>query len=110
MAYDTRIHLFANNAAGTLRIPVNNTQVTLLLQVDEGAAFPSPASGEIFKLTVYNPVTGAREVMHCTSRDGDSLTVERGQEDTTAQAFTAGCRAELKLTAETLHYLQALLT
>src|SRR5690606_25480598 len=42
---------------------------------------------------------GALEIMYCTERQGDILTVTRGQENTGPFSFGAGDRVELRLTA-----------
>lgn len=109
MAFDERQHLFANNASSTLLANINDVQTTIQLPAGEGERFPTPGLNQIFKLTVVDYTTGTREIMHCTARDGDELTVERGQEDTDAHTFDAGVLVQLRVTAETLHYLQWLL-
>src|SRR5690606_32111243 len=42
------------------------------------------------------------EIMRCTARNGDTLTVVRAQEGTSAITFSAGDVVELRLTAGTL--------
>lgn len=108
MAFDTRIHIFTNNAQSRLASEINSSQTTITVRSAEGALFPSPGVGEIFKVTVYDPLDGSREIMHCTSRSGDVLTVERGQEGTTALAFDADSPVVSAITAGTLEWLQDL--
>lgn len=109
MAFDQRQHLFANNASSRLLNGINNSQTSIQLLPGEGERFPSPGINQIFKLTVIDYVSGNREIMHVTARDGDVLTVERGQEDTIGHAFGPNTLVQLRVTAETLHYLQWLL-
>jgi hypothetical protein len=106
---DSRKHLFANNASTTLAANIGVSQTQITVSAGGGAAFPSPGINEIFKITVVDYAQGIREIMHCTARTGDVLTVERGREDTTAQAFPAGASVQLRMTSGTLHYLQYLL-
>lgn len=107
--FDQRQHLFANNASSELLNDIDPVQTTIELSASEGDRFPSPGLNQIFKITIINYVTGDREIMHVTARSGDTLTVERGREDTTGHAFAAGTLVQLRVTAETLHYLQWLL-
>lgn len=109
MAFDERQHLFANNASSRLLNDISNSQTTIELLPGEGDRFPTPDINQIFKLTIINYVTGDREILHCTARDGDVLTVERGCEDTDGHEFDANTLVQLRVTADTLHYLQWLL-
>ncbi len=106
---DSRKHLFKNNASGTLAAEITDSQTQIALQPGDGDNFPSPGVNEIFKLTVINTQNGDREIMHVTARDGDTLTVERGQEDSDPLGFNADSLVQLRMTAGTLEYLQALL-
>ena len=108
MSFDTRIHLFENNAQSRLASEINSSQTTISVRSGEGANFPSPVTGEIFKVTVYDLTLGVREIMHCTARSGDNLTVERAQEGTTALAFDADSPVVNAITAGTLEWLQDL--
>lgn len=107
--FDQRQHLFANNASSTLAVAINDSETELSLPAGEGERFPEPQVGQIFKITLVDFQTGTREIVHCTARDDDVLTVERAQEDTDAAEFPAGALLQLRVTAETLHYLQWLL-
>ncbi len=83
------IFLAANNAASQLAASITNVQTTITLAAGTGALFPSPTGSQVFTVTVEDAGTGLiREVMYCTSRTVDTLTVTRGQEGTTAHAFT----------------------
>lgn len=94
--------LFANNAASELASAVTSGAVSLTLKTGDGAKFPSPVGGDFFLVTLYQKV-GQDEINHeivkCTARVGDVLTVVRAQEGTTARAFNVDDPVELRLTA-----------
>lgn len=83
--------VFTNNANSTLASPINNTATTVVLATGTGAEFPSPGAGQYFVFTLRDAATGlVFEVMRCTVRTGDTLTVVRGQEGTSAVNWLAG--------------------
>lgn len=110
MSFDARTHLFANNALTRLAVGVAPSDTTLEVVAGAGALFPVPTYGEIFKLTVENFSTGAREIMHVVDVTGDVFTVERAQEGTSAETFAADASTivSCRLTAGTLEYLASL--
>lgn len=97
--------LFANNAASELASAVASGDVSLTLKSGDGAKFPTPSGGDFFLVTLYQKV-GQDEINHeivkCTARAGDVLTVVRAQEGTTARAFSVDDPVELRLTAGAL--------
>ncbi len=92
---------FANNAVSRLVSSITAAATTIPLQTGEGAKFPSLSADDWFPVTVIRG-DGTLEIMRCTARSGDNLTVARGQEGTTAKTFSAGDRVELRLTAGSL--------
>ena len=92
---------FANNAFGTLNAGINNSATSITLSSGQGARFPSLSSGEYFYATLID-TSNNLEVVKCTARSTDVLTVTRAQESTTAQAFAIGDRVELRVTAQGL--------
>lgn len=91
--------VFTNNATSRLASAVVGSSTALALTAGDGAKFPNPAVGtDWFPVTVIKS-TGALEVMRCTARNGDTLTVARAQEGTAALSFDVGDRIELRLTA-----------
>lgn len=92
---------FANNAFGTLNAGINNSATSLTLSSGQGARFPSLGSGEYFYATLID-TSNNLEVVKCTARSTDVLTVTRAQESTTARAFAIGDRVELRVTAQGL--------
>ena len=89
---------FANNAFGTLNAGINNSATSITLSSGQGARFPTLASGEYFYATLID-TSNNLEVVKCTARSTDVLTITRAQESTTAQAFAIGDRIELRVTA-----------
>ena len=90
--------LYQNNSASTIAANVAATDTTI--QVALGAMFPTPTGTDFFLLTLEK--AGAVEIVRCTSRVGNALTVERAQEGTTATTFSVGDLAEMRITAGTL--------
>lgn len=94
--------LFSNGASATLAVSIIDTDVTVQVQAGYGALFPSPTGGDWFVLTLEDNNANI-EVMKCTARSGDLLTVTRAQEGTPAQSFTnTVTRCELRDTKGTL--------
>lgn len=93
---------FTNNAISSLAKAVSTSERVVTLANGEGAKFPTLANGDDFLLTVFQRTAGAEanhEIMRCTARAGDVLTVERGQEGTEPHEYKIGDPAELRLTA-----------
>lgn len=102
--------LFANNATSTLTQSISDSATLVNIQLSDASKFPNPvAVGAYFLATIedknQNPVL--REIVKCTSRSNNQLTVQRAQENTTAVAFNAGVTLEIRVTAGTLDNLIA---
>lgn len=83
--------LFANNATTTLAGAVSSTSTSLALATGSGALFPNPAAGQYFVGTINSTtVPGLLEIVWCTARSGDTLTIVRAQEGTTGSGFNSG--------------------
>jgi len=82
-----------NRAASTLASGVSDSDTSWTVATGEGARFPS--SGDFH-------VTCEDEIVKCTSRSSDVLTVTRAQEGTGAAAHTSGKAVELRITAGVL--------
>jgi hypothetical protein len=89
----------ANNATSTIVTGINASDVGVVLATGDGAKFPTLAAGEYFYIT-FESSGGTYEIAKATARAGDSLTIVRAQEGTTAQSFAAGSRVELRVTAQ----------
>lgn len=96
--------LFANNADSTLRLPVLATDVTIYLAAGTGTRFPTVTPGDSFFVTLIDSL-GNVEIVECTGRAGDALTVVRGRDGTTAKAFPAGAIVDHRIVAEVLRRL-----
>ena len=91
--------IYVNNAAGVLASGIGPSDPQLMLMAGQGALFPAPQAGERFWVTIVDPSTFETEIVQCTSRAGDTLTVERGKDGTTAKSFLSGAIVEARLTA-----------
>ena len=90
--------LFANNASTTLLGNIGPTDNAISVPGGKGALFPNPADGNTFMATIES-TSGAIEIVQCTGRAGDVLTVVRGREGTLAAAFSAGDAIEMRVTS-----------
>jgi len=98
--------LFTNNAASALAQAITPTDTILKLTPGTGSYFPQPTGGNYFMLTliqITNPEVS--EIVQCTARVGDVLTVVRGQEGTQPQIFNLSDNVELRITAGSLNLL-----
>lgn len=97
--------LFKNNAASTLTYKMTDVQEVLC--VADASVFPviTPDSGDTFKLTLVGDdtleIVEAFEVYNPEGRQG--FKIRRAQEGTTAQAWPAGTRVEMRITADALN-------
>src|SRR5271170_2060880 len=95
--------VWANRAAGTLASSLTTGALTLTRTSGQGALFPSPTSPQIFPLVLSQAASpNTYEIVYCTARSTDTLTIERAQEGTTATSFSAGDNVSLEPTAGTL--------
>lgn len=92
--------LYANNVAAVTAADIGPSDTVILLSVGQGAQFPAPGVNQWFWATLIHPVSHVVEVVRCNSRSGDSLTVVRGRDNTTATAFPAGSVIEMRINAE----------
>ena len=107
--------LFANNAETVLAAALTNVATTLSVTPGTGNEFPSIAAlGEDYFLLTLFKITGGVEASHeivkVTVRAAgtpDTMTIVRAQEGTTALAYLAGDRVELRLTKGTMETLAA---
>lgn len=98
--------LFANNASAALAADINTTATTIALVAGKGALFPAPAAGSYFYATLVNQANDI-EIVKCTGRAVDTLTVERGCDGTSARSWLAGDLLEIRVTRAALHDIQA---
>jgi microcystin-dependent protein len=92
--------LNSNNAQTTLAGSISNVAVTANLQAGAGALFPNPAAGQYFVATIISAANGVdNEIVWVTNRVGDTVTMIRGQEGTSAQNWSANDLFEQRVTA-----------
>lgn len=89
---------FANNASAVLAGSINTTATTIVVNSGTGAVYPALDAGDYFYATLIDAANNL-EIVKVTARSGDTLTVVRGQEDTTARSFAAGSKLEARPTA-----------
>ena len=99
--------LAANNASTLLVSDISAASTTLQVSTGTGDLFPSPVSGtSYFKVTLTSLAAGkAKEIVHVTSRSGDTFTITRGQEGTDAAAWGSGSSVANLFTAGTFSNL-----
>jgi hypothetical protein len=87
-----------NNAYATLASGISSGALTIVLASGQGARFPTLTGSDYFWGTLVDGSNNI-EVVKVTARTSDTLTVLRGQDDTTAKAYLTGDRFELRPTA-----------
>lgn len=95
--------LAANNASTLLVSDISAASTTLQVSTGTGDQFPSPVPGtSYFKVTLTSLAAGrTKEIVHVTSRSGDTFTITRGQEGTSAAAWPSGSSVANLFTAGT---------
>ena len=93
------LNLFTNNAATTLASSILVGATSLTVSSGTGALFPTLAGGAYFYCTLSNTANTTIEIIKVTARTTDTFTIVRAQDNTSASAFTAGDKVELRLTA-----------
>jgi len=103
MALDPVVNFFRSTIA---TLPLNSGTTTMVLASGDGNKLPNPSVDGAFNLVVYNPSDPfvAPEIVRCTARTSDTLTISRGQEGTSDATKAAGIAwtVELVPTAKTI--------
>ena len=89
---------------------INNYETKLTAQATDAATSITVASatglslaaGEVYRLTIQNADASLYELVDVTAISGNTLTIERGKESTTAQAWAVGSVVLCGVTAEQL--------
>lgn len=89
---------FTNNASAQLASSISSGATSISVTTGQGALFPSLSGSDYFYATLSNS-SNVLEIVKVTARTGDVLTVTRGQDGTTANAYSAGDKIELRPTA-----------
>ncbi len=94
--------MLVNNAISRLGASLATDGLALSVAAGDGGKFPSPTAGDWFPLTLIR-ADGVREIVRCTGRVGDVMTIVRAQEGTGAVPLASGDRVELRLTVAALN-------
>jgi len=89
---------WANNATTTIASGISSGATTITVAGGTGSLFPTAGGADYFYATL-NDSSNNIEIVKVTGRSGDVMTVVRGQDGTTAQAFVGGDKFELRPTA-----------
>lgn len=90
-------YLYANFAESEIQVAMTAGQTTLQVATADASKFPSPGANQAFRAVIYNNTQ--REIVECSIRSGNILTVTRGQESTAGQVWAAGAKIALTITA-----------
>jgi len=90
----------SNNAFATLATGINSSATSITVASGQGARFPTLTASDYFYATLVD-TSNNLEIVKCTARSTDVLTVVRAQESTTARAYSTGDRIEIRITAQT---------
>lgn len=92
----------SNNAYGTLAVGITAAATSITLNAGQGARFPTLNAGEWAYATLSNSAD-LKEIIKITARSGDNLTVVRGQDGTTANAYLTGDRIDMRPVAAVMN-------
>jgi len=81
----------------TSDLPGLDTATSVTLTANSGNNFPAPVGGGRVLLTISNNSGSTEEVVECTARTGDTLTLVRGALGTAKQHFSIGDIVKLRL-------------
>jgi hypothetical protein len=93
---------FSNNAATVLAADLTTSATTIT--VSDGSVFPALSASEHTYVTLED-LSANREVVKVTAISSNTLTVVRGQDGTSARAFSTADKCELRITAALLNDL-----
>ena len=89
---------YTNNASADLALSITNVATSMTVNTGLGALFPSLGAGEFFYATLVDESNNL-EIVKVTARSGDTMTIVRAQDGTTARAYSAGSKVELRIVA-----------
>lgn len=98
--------VLTNNATSLLAAAIAAEDTTLSVTNSDAGKYPNPGAGQWFPLTIVDNA-GNMEIVKATARNGAIITIERAQEGTTAKAFAAGARVDLRATIGALNDIGA---
>ena len=92
---------FSNNAATNLSAAISASATSIT--VADASEFPTLSGSDYTYVTLSNLLETTVEVVKVTAISGNTLTVVRGQDNTTAASFASGDKCELRVTAALLN-------
>lgn len=103
--------VYANNASAVLASGITDSATTITVASGQGASFPTVSGGNWAYITLVD-TSGNLEIVKCTSHlpASDTFTCTRGQDGTTARAFSANDLFELRVTKATLDTLRDIMS
>ncbi len=84
--------------------PLSGT--ALSVQIGDGAYFSSPPFNVVVWPSGADPTFGNAEIVRCTGRSGDTLSISRGQEGTTQRSIAVGWQVSAAITPKSLNDIQ----
>ena len=96
--------VFSNNAVTTLAAGIDAAVTSVTVQ--DGSVFPALV-GSNYTYVTFENLLGETEIVKVTAISGNTLTVVRAQDNTTARAFSSASKCELRLTAALLNEVAA---
>lgn len=84
-----------NNAFATLAASISDSVTSITVASGQGSRFPTLGGTDYFYATLVD-ISNNVEIVKCTARIGDVLTVVRAQDGTTAKAYVVGDRLEIR--------------
>lgn len=94
--------LFSNTASATLASSISTSATAITVSTGMGAMFPTITADTFFMATLTDSSNNL-EIVKVTNRVADVLTVVRAQEGTTARAYAAADKIELRIPASVLN-------
>jgi hypothetical protein len=95
--------ILKNNAFSTLATAITTSDTGIV--VASGSAFPALSAGEYFYVTLVSQA-GTTEIIKVTARVGNSMTVVRAQDGSTAASFQVGTLVEMRVNAASIAELR----
>jgi hypothetical protein len=90
--------LYTNQATSTLASGIASNANQLSVQTNHGTRFPAAGTNNEYFFATLDNGAGTVEIIKVTARSGDTFTIERAQDGTTASGFSAGTTVELRIT------------
>jgi hypothetical protein len=91
--------ILKNNASSTLATAISASDTGIV--VADGSKFPSLGASDYFYATLVSPA-GTTEIIKVTARVGNSMTVVRAQDGSSANSFQAGALVDMRVNAASI--------